>query len=276
MLPLIAMLGGIVIFAAVMAGATIVLGRREVAQQGEAFKEQKTVERSHEKVYFAEGAGAFLREVQSFREEPIAVGVLGPKRRVPSEIVLVKPLFTGIRDLDQLVFRWEPMEGAVQYRVKLLAPETEEITTRDAFLPYPSSFSGPVPGRRCDWRVAGIDSEGRTAKVRVGSFWLLREQERKWLEAREKPRLSILQRAAYLYSVGLYEEAIEQLLELASSKELPKRIEGYKGLLVVWRTIYDQVVKLKRYEVRDEVLREMGGLQEKLRLLAEGGQDGSN
>lgn len=257
MLPLITLLGGIIIFAAIMAGGTLVLEHRGIAQQREASKERKTID-------FAERAGAFLREVQIFREEPLAVGILGPKRRVPSEIVLVKPLFTGIRGLNQLAFRWEPIEGAAQYQVKLLDPVTEEITTVDTFLPYPPSFPRPIPGRRYDWRIAGVDSEGRTIKVRVGSFWVLREPERKWLEAREKSGLPILQRVAYLHSVGLYEEAIEQLLELAISKEPAKRIKGYKGLLVVWRTIYDRVVKLERYEVGDEVLREMGGLQEAL------------
>lgn len=219
---------------------------------------------------FPKEAKRLIDHIRIPEREELAIGIMGPKREAPSEVVLVSPLFSGIRDREHLVFRWEDMRGAVEYRFRIQGPvETEEINTTSTSIPYPSSFPDLIPGKRYEWTVKGVDAQGAVVKVWKGFFWLLTESERERLE-REEKGLPSVQKVALLNSAGLFEEATRSLLDLARSKSKVKRAIAYKGLLLVWRTIYDRLMEIRAYSARDALLQELAGLQEKLdRLIRE-------
>jgi len=213
-----------------------------------------------------EGANNHLKEVQMIlQREPVAIGVLGPGRTSPPQVVLVSPLLSGIRDWRSLTFRWERMERAIRYVVHLLDTEGGEVSVEDTSCPNP--FGSLDAGRRYGWTVRGVDAAGRSLSTRVGGFWILTDAEKRRVEDAEAKLAPAIERASLLHSAGLYEEAIEVYRSLtASESDLPKAL-GYRGQLVIWRTIREQLLERRRYAMADAVQRELVRLQGELDAL---------
>lgn len=201
-----------------------------------------------------------------------ASGLLGETEpSSPQPLVRVRPIFSGIRDLSELTFDWNPMEGAVEYNVRLILPKSDDVYLRNVTPPlaYPERFPRDLPrGQRIDWVVAGQDAQARICGAFRGTFWLVPPEELQELDL----ELAALQTAGPrhpwvgdLYQQhGLNELAISGYLELVAAPEPSLRALGYAGAIGLWQGIHGELRKLRRFRLADAVQAELFGLQKAL------------
>jgi len=218
---------------------------------------------------YSQMIGEFLSVAQS------AATVLGELdvKSPPRTMIGLRPLFTGLRTLEDFEFDWELMEKATCYKVRLFDPSGIELLKTTAIAP-PLKWSVRhllEPEKRYDWLVAGVDKEGTVVGTWRGTFWILSESMLNRLAAEEerlrKEGLDIPWAADLHAQFGLYDEALRGYLCLTETGDRTHKVWGYIGAIYVWRRISAELQALDRIPLADAVREEILRLCERLRTL---------
>ena len=216
---------------------------------------------------YSQMIGEFLSVAQS------AATVLGELdvKSPPRTMIGLRPLFTGLRTLEDFEFDWELMEKATCYKVRLFDPSGIELLKTTAIAP-PLKWSVRhllEPEKRYDWLVAGVDKEGTVVGTWRGTFWILSESMLNRLAAEEerlrKEGLDIPWAADLHAQFGLYDEALRDYLRLINAEDRKKREWGYIGAIYIWRIIFRELLARGRTRLAAMVDEELCRLQAQLR-----------
>ena len=203
-----------------------------------------------------------------------ALGEMEDVDAPPRDMIEVRPIYSAFLSVEEIVFDWEPIPGAESYAVWLIDTVSKQkypISSAYPGMNYPiDELSTLEPGCQYNLRVQGLNHKGEIVGVRLGTFWLLREEERKELEFRRDKLRSTGEEeefweAGLLAQFKLYDVALQKFIALTQMPDANKRVAGYMGAINLWQTLYRELTTVgyvqAAYSAKEEAMRLQAALR---------------